>query len=176
VTRDVDMTLLTGFGGEEPYIDALLDRYTPRIPHVARFALENRVLLLRTDDGIGIDIALGTIPLEEEAVKRARDVEIEPGVHLRLCSAEDLVVPKAFAGRAIDWHDVETVVSRQGASRLDWTHILRQAEPLAEVKGDPEMIPRLRKLRGKRLTIAYSRGSTSRPRKRIAPVGLWRMR
>jgi hypothetical protein len=28
LTRGTDMTLLTGFGSEEPFIDALLERYS----------------------------------------------------------------------------------------------------------------------------------------------------
>ena len=35
VTKDVDLTLLTGFGGEQPYIDALLQRYAARIGDAA---------------------------------------------------------------------------------------------------------------------------------------------
>ncbi len=45
-TKDVDLTLLTGFGNEEPFIDALLERYQPRRPDARMFALINRVLLL----------------------------------------------------------------------------------------------------------------------------------
>jgi len=30
-TVDIDLTLLTGFGGEEPFVEALLDRYKARI-------------------------------------------------------------------------------------------------------------------------------------------------
>ncbi len=46
-TVDVDLTLLTGFGGEGPFIHALLDRYEGRIDDAAGFARANRVLLLR---------------------------------------------------------------------------------------------------------------------------------
>ena len=47
-TIDVDVTLLTGFGGEEPYIQTLLAHYAARIPNAAAFALNRRVLLVRT--------------------------------------------------------------------------------------------------------------------------------
>ena len=58
-TKYVDITLLTGFGSEEPFIDALLARYRSRRPDARDFALINRVLLLQSDTGIGIDIAMG---------------------------------------------------------------------------------------------------------------------
>jgi hypothetical protein len=31
ITRDIDLTLLTGFGHEAPFIEALLARYHPRV-------------------------------------------------------------------------------------------------------------------------------------------------
>jgi len=48
LTSDMDVTLLTGFGGEEVYIDELLSHYEGRIPNARSFALQNRVLLLRS--------------------------------------------------------------------------------------------------------------------------------
>jgi hypothetical protein len=57
-TRDLDLSLLCGFGGEEAAIDALLERFVPRVAHARRFALENRVALLRTKTGVEVDVAL----------------------------------------------------------------------------------------------------------------------
>lgn len=37
-TVDVDLTLLTGFGGEEEFIDILLQEFQGRIPNAAQFA------------------------------------------------------------------------------------------------------------------------------------------
>ena len=55
-TRDVDVTLLSGIGGEERFVDPLLERYSARVQDARRFALEHRVVLVRTDDGIPIDL------------------------------------------------------------------------------------------------------------------------
>ena len=70
-TIDVDMTLLTGFGGEEPFVNILLTAFEPRIENAAQFALTRRVLLLRAQSGVGLDIALGGLPFEESAVSRS---------------------------------------------------------------------------------------------------------
>ena len=51
-TIDVDLTLLTGFDGEAPFVEALLDRYAARIDDAAGFARANRVLLLRSSSGV----------------------------------------------------------------------------------------------------------------------------
>ena len=44
-TVDVDLTLLTGFGGEERFIRTLLQHFEARIENAADFALAQRVLL-----------------------------------------------------------------------------------------------------------------------------------
>src|SRR5258708_27416506 len=71
-TKDVDMTLLAGFGEERVFIDTLLGAYEPRVPDAAAFAERSRVLLLKTREGMGIDVALGALEFEERAVSRSR--------------------------------------------------------------------------------------------------------
>jgi len=58
------------------------------------------------------------MPFEERAVQRASPFAIQGGVTLTTCSAEDLVVFKAFAGRDKDWLDIEGIALRQHR-RLD---------------------------------------------------------
>lgn len=146
VTRDVDLTLLTGFSGEGVFIDTLLTMYEPRISDAAAFALESRVLLLVSGQGIGIDIALGGLPFEEAMVARSSSFEFLPGLSLRTCSAEDLVVLKAFADRPRDWADLEGIVIRQRTA-LDWGQIESALRPLVEVKDAPHILSRLAQLR-----------------------------
>lgn len=142
-TRDVDITLLTGFGREEEFVEPLARRFPGRIPDAADFALANRVLLLKNERGIGIDIALGGLPFEEETVALARSVEVEEGVLLRLCSPESLIVMKAFADRPQDWIDIRGVLIRQNADGLDWSWIQDRLTPLSEIKERPEIVSRL---------------------------------
>jgi len=146
-TKDVDITLLTGFGKEEAFVDDLLAVYESRIKDARNFALQNRVLLLRSSQGIGIDIALGALPFEDQAVKRSQKIEMEPSASLRLCTAEDLLVMKAFASRPLDWNDVRGILVRQGTRTLDWSYIHRQLQPLCEIKEAPEILTQLEKLR-----------------------------
>lgn len=145
-TVDVDLTLLTGFGGEAHFIDALLGRFEPRIEDAVEFALTRRVLLLRAASGVGIDVALGGLPFEELAVDRATAFLFPPDVSLSTCSAEDLVVFKAFAARPKDWVDLEGVLVRQSA-RLDWDYVRAQLAPLVELKEAPEILGELERRR-----------------------------
>ena len=147
-TIDVDLTLMTGFGGEEPFIQHLLAAFEPRIPNAAEFARTRRVLLLRSRSGVGIDIALGALPFEESAVNRSSLFLFPGDFSLRTCSAEDLIVMKSFAARGRDWVDVEGILVRQ-AGMLDWSYIHSQLDPLVELKGAPEILQELQRLRTK---------------------------
>lgn len=141
-TVDVDLTLLTGFGGEDRFIAKLIADFEARIPAAAAFARDNRVLLLRTDSGVGLDIALGGLPFEATAVERSSPFTFPPDVALRTCSAEDLIVFKAFADRPKDWVDVDGIIIRQ-SGRIDWTYVRSQLAPLAELKEAREILERL---------------------------------
>ena len=68
---------------------------------------------------------------------------MEPDCFVRLCTAEDLIVMKAFANRVIDWHDVRGVIVRQGLGNLDWNYINKELVPLCEAKEQPEIVGRL---------------------------------
>ena len=146
LTKDVDVTLLTGFGGEEHYVDEILRRYESRIPEGRSFFIANRVVLVKTSDGIGIDIALGGLPFEEGAIRRASDCEYDGGFTLRTCSAEDLLVMKAIASRERDWDDIDSIIARQ-SGKLDWPLVLGELRPLCELKEAPEIMTRLEQLR-----------------------------
>ncbi len=146
LTVDVDMTLLTGWGDEARFVDALLARFQPRLPDLREFALRQRVLLLRAEDGTDVDLALGALPFEQRAVERASPFPFLSDLTLRTCSAEDLVIMKAFAARDRDWVDLGGILERQ-AGRLDWPLIRSELQPLCALKGTPEILERLEKLR-----------------------------
>lgn len=150
VTRDVDVSVLTGLGNEAPVIDALLSRFAPRRDDAREFALRARVLLLATEDGIGIDATLTALPYEAEVIARSSLFEFAPGVFLRTCSAEDLLVLKVFAGRPIDWRDVEMVLRRYRAD-LDYDYVDARLAPLVEAKGEPELLDEFARLRRRHL-------------------------
>ena len=147
-TADADATLLTGFGNEEFFIDILLAEFNARTTNPKEFALQNRVLLLRSSQGIGLDVALGGLPFEENLVSRATDYDFGMNAHLLTASAEDMVVLKSFAGRSQDWTDVEGIIIRQ-SEKLNWDLVLKELQPLCQLKESPETVERLLALRDK---------------------------
>ena len=144
-TVDVDLTLLTGFGGEEVFIQKLLARFEPRRPDAVEFALRNRVLLLRNSHRIGLDIAFGALPFEESTVARASEFSVGDGQFIFTYSAEDLLIHKCFANRPQDWVDVENVLLKQHG-RLNLALVFRELEPLLELKGEPQNRAQLERL------------------------------
>ena len=145
VTNDLDLTLFTGFGQERTFVDELLRRFRSRVSDPVTFAAANRVLLLATPDGIGVDVALGAMPFEAATIERSSMAELARGIELRTCSAEDLIVHKAFASRPQDWVDVEGVVVRQ-QGRLNWAQVRADLGELVALKGEPEILVELDKV------------------------------
>ena len=144
-TIDVDGTLLTMFVDEEKYIDTMLARFTSRIPNARDFSVNNRVLLLAASNGVGIDISLGGFPFEQQMIERSSLFEFEQDYVLRTCSAEDLIVLKAFAARDKDWADVKSILQRQ-KGKLDIESICRNLEPLCEWKDSPEIMTKFHRM------------------------------
>jgi hypothetical protein len=145
LTLDVDCTLLTGFGDEARYVDELLVTFAGRVERPREFALAHRVLLLYGAAKVPLDVALGAMPFEERCIERASPFDVGNGRTLLTCSAEDLIVYKAFAGRERDWVDIESVILRQGEA-LDATAIERELMPLLGLKEDVDTQPRLQRL------------------------------
>ncbi len=141
-TEDADMTLVTGFLDHADYSRSLLERFEGRRPDTLEFAIQHRVLLLRHENGVELDVGLGGMDFEVRAIDRASYWEARPGVRLLTCSADDLVVHKAFASRLQDWADVERIIGVQ-EKKLNVPQILRELAPLAELKEDDGIVHKL---------------------------------
>ncbi len=149
MTADVDLTIMTGFGSEEPFVDALHGSFRGRLDDTKSFALRYRTLLLVATNGTHLDVSLGAMPFEERTIERASAFAISKTDTLTTCSAEDLVVHKAFASRDKDWLDITGIIERQ-RGRLDETVIWSELVPLLELKDDRTTEPSLRSMLGSR--------------------------
>ena len=143
-TLGADIVLLADWGRETAYITAILDRFESRIAGALEFAVANRVLLIQASNGASVDVSLGVLPFEVRMVGRAVAMEFAPGLVLPCCSADDLIVMKAFAGRPRNWIDAEGVVARH--PKLDVQYILSALADLGELKGDQTIVARAAQL------------------------------
>ncbi len=147
-TRDIDASLLTGLGGENAYIKRLEKWLPSREPDPVAFAMETRIYLGLFQGRVPVDISLAGDQFEERVLARSVEADYAPGARLCVCCAEDLVTYKVFAGRPVDWQDVEGILLRQ-KGKLKWGVIESELEPLLELKEDFEAFGRLQELRRK---------------------------
>lgn len=109
----------------------------PRIRDAEEFARKNRVLLLtHQETGIPVDISLGMLPFEVEAVERSQLHRVGR-LRLRLPSPEDLIIFKAVAHRPQDLLDIQAILESQ--PRLDGERVRRWVLEFAEALEMPEL-------------------------------------
>ena len=146
LTADVDAMLLVSPEQLPELLQiAAHEGLLARIQDAESFARRNRVLLLvDTASQTNVDISLGVLPFEVEAVERSVVQEIR-SLRLRLPTPEDLIILKAVAHRAKDLSDIEEVINRQPA--LDWARIESWVKQFAEVLESPELWTDIQRLR-----------------------------
>lgn len=111
-TFDIDVTVWAPAGSEPALIRALGAAFKALPAEPEKFALETRVLPLEVE-GITVDLILGQLPYEEQAIRRARLIDME-GIRVRICAPEDLIVHKILSERPKDLSDVRGIVRAQG--------------------------------------------------------------
>jgi hypothetical protein len=144
VTRDVDALILLAEKLWPAFIEAGSKfGFVPRQTDTLAFAHEARVLLLRHQpSGIDVDVALGSLPFEEEVVARATLARVA-GVSVPLPTPEDLVIMKAIAHRERDLLDIEGLVAAH--PNLDVRRIRRWVQTFADTLEMPELYEDLEK-------------------------------
>ena len=112
------------------------------LSNAKEFAITNRVLLLTASNDVPLDLTLSGLPFEKQMIDRATPFFYMPDCSLLTCSAEDLIVLKAFADRSRDWIDVKGIIARQ-EGQLNIECIFKQLTPLSELKESPEILDNL---------------------------------
>src|SRR5438067_1282540 len=88
---------------------------------------------------IGYVISMNSDPQE---LKEARAEYYARWEAVETVKAEDLAVHKVFAGRDLDWGDVERVLIRQHG-KLDLEQIRAELKPLLDLKGELQALEKL---------------------------------
>jgi hypothetical protein len=144
-TEDFDAMVIPGERSEEEFIEsAAMFGIVPRVSDAAAFARRRNVLLLtHAATGTGLDVSLGFLPFEVEAVDRAQEVAFH-GIRVRIPTPEDAIVTKAVASRDLDWADISNIVKMQ--RNLDHRRILSKCNEFAQILERPEMVDRISEL------------------------------
>ncbi len=156
-TADIDAVMLLTLD-ELPELLAVAQRegLSPRIADVETFARRSRVVLLKHEaSGINVDLSLGALPFEDQAVKRSK-VWTEGDLHIPLPTPEDLIILKAVAHRPKDRDDIEGIMTRH--PNLDWRRIEDWVQQFADVLEMPELWTDLARLRDQRRPTGKQKG------------------
>ena len=138
-TQDVDLTVAAPLTDFTEFIQTIIDRFPSRLENAVAFARRNRVILVQASNGCPVDISLALPGYEDEVMGRAVNYTLEPGKVIRLCSAEDLIIHKAVAGRPQDVRDIEGIVYRQ-RDALDVNYIRRWLRDFADILAKPDIL------------------------------------
>jgi hypothetical protein len=150
MTQDVDaLALLREDEWERALAVANNFGIVPRVADALEFARRSRMLLLRhSGSQIDIDLSLGGLPFEHEALARSRIYEVG-GVRLRLPTVEDLLVMKGFAHRPKDMEDIAGLLDANPHVQLEfvrrWLHEFATATTRPDLLEDFEKVVARRK-------------------------------
>lgn len=118
-----------------------------RVENPLDLARKARVLLLRhVPTHIDVDVVLGALPFEAEAVEHGVEVQLE-GIAIRLPRVEDLLIMKAIAHRPRDLDDIEALLAANTA--VDLGRVRGWVAEFARAATMPELIADLERLIGR---------------------------
>ena len=138
-TYDIDIKVLVPDSDYEGLRATLLKAF----PESGRPDLPMNPLILSAKVGeIIVDFLLSTPGYEEMLVKRAIQHQYD-NLSLWICTAEDLIIQKAIAGRSKDWQDIEGIVIEQ-KTRLNQSYLENWLSQFAEVLDNPDILDHYR--------------------------------
>jgi len=143
-THDADFKVVIGERTIDEFVALLGTQFRFRVPDPVAFTQRTFVATIYTSNHIEVDLVIGFLPYEEQAIERAITVE-HSGVTFPVCTAEDLVIHKAISEREKDWDDIEGVLARQG-DKLDQSYIAHWLTQFAQALEWPELMQRYREL------------------------------
>ena len=95
-------------------------------------------------DGVIVDFIFAVLGYDELVIDRSIQRDLG-GTSAWICSAEDLIIQKASAGRGKDWPDIEALLIEQ-YGRLDYAYIEDWLQQFAEALENPELLTEYHKL------------------------------
>jgi hypothetical protein len=141
-TRDVD-ALVWDLDRRLEELIALLQVRGFRLatPDQLAKARATRILHLLAEDDTAIDVFLGFLPFEREAVDRAVTMSLTDGLTASIASPDDLIIMKLIASRDRDLYDVIALLDLY--PDVDKQRVRRVVTEYAEVLERPEILRNL---------------------------------
>jgi hypothetical protein len=149
LTRDVDLKILLNREEATRLLKVLLPDYSPLIPDPAETIRKQGLVFVRDTLGTRLDLMLADTPYDRQAIQRGREIEINPGIAIHVCSPEDLIIYKLISTRLRDHEDAGSVIRRQGDT-LDDGYVMDWLRQFEQALDDSTLVAEYKRL--KRLT------------------------
>lgn len=145
LTRDIDIKILLGRDEAEKFLDLIKDKFKPFGDDPIENLKKYGILFVHDTAGVRIDFHLSDTSFDRQAIERAKPVEIVPGINVRVCTAEDLIIYKMLSTRDIDRRDIESIIDYQGKG-LDAQYIIRWLKQFEAALNDSTLLDTYQKM------------------------------
>lgn len=145
MTKDVDAVILLDDSQWKNFLDkAQTKGIVPRKNWTLEFTRQSNVFLLtHTKSNIDIDISVGALPFEEQAIEKSITLSIQ-NISFKLVSVQNLITMKAIAHRPKDLIDISHLLESNPTVNLSEIKItLKEFSDLLEV---PEILEDFNKI------------------------------
>jgi hypothetical protein len=136
-TLDVDITVWVADTAIPSFVESIPGQLQLLVDDPVDFIAQTRVLPLRSDIGVRVDMIFGLLPFEEEAIRRSVSIDIG-GETVSFCTAEDLILMKIISDRERDLNDARGILARR-FDRLDFGYLDPRISELARLTDRPEI-------------------------------------
>jgi len=104
------------------------------------------LVFIRDAIGTRLDLLLAETPYDATAIQRGSDFEVQPGIIIRLCSPEDLIIYKLISTRLRDHEDARSVIRRQG-DVLEDDYVINWLRQFEQALDDSTLVAEYQRLR-----------------------------
>ena len=134
-TLDIDVTVWVIDDQIKKLLSILEEIYVFMVEKPIDFISKTRVLPIKNNENLRIDIIFGALPFEKDALDRAVEVEIGD-TSIKFCTAEDLILLKIISERSKDLEDVRSLLRYQ-RDNLDYTYLEPRIMELSDLLDRP---------------------------------------
>jgi hypothetical protein len=145
LTRDVDLKILLSREETELLLGILETGYKMLIANPGEALRKQGLVFIQDDLGTRLDLMLADTLFDRLAIQRGRDFDIQPGIPIRVCSPEDLIIFKLISTRLRDHEDASSVIQRQGYA-LDNPYVIHWLEQFEQALNDSTLVDEYRRL------------------------------
>ena len=134
-TLDIDVTIWVPDDQIQKIVSILENRYVFMVEAPLDFISKTRVLPVKNNENLRIDIIFGALPFEKDAIDRAVEVKVGD-ISIRFCTAEDLILLKIISDRTQDLEDVRGILRFQ-KENLDYAYLEPRIGELSNLLDKP---------------------------------------